>query len=374
MRQQSSSTLHGLDRSAPALKSFTSLAPGSSALKDGMSQLSGRLGLAKATAEACGFRELTILWHTEDGELVPVGAHQPSVTLVPSSEFEIARQLWIAHLDNPSDQTAAAKLDDHNHLAVMALQCSGQMFSISGVPNAEMDVTGCRRKLEYCLPILRACLRMWLLSNKAVVLASNLRAALDGCDIPVAIVDRELTLSFANQKCREFFSNQNRIFLTGSRLSCAKLPDTLNLQASIAYITDNRSDRVYDPILAIEQRHKRPLIVAIARATAEPSRQVAAPSALLYFFDPDIDLKAAIEPVCAIYHLTHQECELTFALANGFSLREASKSLGIKEQTARSYLKQIFAKTETNRQPDLIKLLITSAVRTLSMKPKRLVG
>ena len=40
----------------------------------------------------------------------------------------------------------------------------------------------------------------------------------------------------------------------------------------------------------------------------------------------------------------------------------AAKRLGVQDQTARSYLKQIFAKTETNRQTDLLQLLLKSAI------------
>jgi DNA-binding CsgD family transcriptional regulator len=36
----------------------------------------------------------------------------------------------------------------------------------------------------------------------------------------------------------------------------------------------------------------------------------------------------------------------------------------VTEQTARSYLKQIFVKTETNRQAELVRLMLTSSVRT----------
>ena len=50
----------------------------------------------------------------------------------------------------------------------------------------------------------------------------------------------------------------------------------------------------------------------------------------------------------------------------GESLGVAAQHLGVQQQTARSYLKHIFAKTETNRQADLVQLMLKSAIRLSS--------
>lgn len=44
----------------------------------------------------------------------------------------------------------------------------------------------------------------------------------------------------------------------------------------------------------------------------------------------------------------------------GVALPDAARSMRVAEQTARGYLKQIFAKTNTHRQTDLTRLLIPS--------------
>jgi DNA-binding CsgD family transcriptional regulator len=43
-------------------------------------------------------------------------------------------------------------------------------------------------------------------------------------------------------------------------------------------------------------------------------------------------------------------------LVDGTDLKEAADMLGIIYETARSYMKQIFARTATNRQSDPIRL------------------
>ena len=54
------------------------------------------------------------------------------------------------------------------------------------------------------------------------------------------------------------------------------------------------------------------------------------------------------------FHLTHAEARLVVHLVAGDSLRSCAMALGIKYETARSYLKSAFLKTGTHRQAELV--------------------
>ncbi len=60
-----------------------------------------------------------------------------------------------------------------------------------------------------------------------------------------------------------------------------------------------------------------------------------------------------------LYGLTHSEARLAIQLATDHSLAQAAEHLGIALNTARSVLKTLFAKTGTNRQTSLVRLLVT---------------
>lgn len=66
----------------------------------------------------------------------------------------------------------------------------------------------------------------------------------------------------------------------------------------------------------------------------------------------------------SIYQLTAVEARLASELVGGASPAEAATAIGVQLHTARGYLKQIFVKTQTNRQVDLIGLMLTSAARS----------
>jgi DNA-binding CsgD family transcriptional regulator len=54
------------------------------------------------------------------------------------------------------------------------------------------------------------------------------------------------------------------------------------------------------------------------------------------------------------FDLTPAQARLVVLLFGGASLRSCAKALGIKYETARSYLKSVFQKTGTHRQAELV--------------------
>jgi DNA-binding CsgD family transcriptional regulator len=59
-----------------------------------------------------------------------------------------------------------------------------------------------------------------------------------------------------------------------------------------------------------------------------------------------------------LYSLTRAETELVDLLCEGSTLDEAAQRRGVTTNTARSQLKQIFVKTGTNRQAELVRLAL----------------
>ena len=66
------------------------------------------------------------------------------------------------------------------------------------------------------------------------------------------------------------------------------------------------------------------------------------------------------EAFARLYRLTGAELRVLLALAQGLGGKEAADMLGIGEPTVRTHLQRIFAKTDTSRQADLLRLLHNS--------------
>lgn len=60
--------------------------------------------------------------------------------------------------------------------------------------------------------------------------------------------------------------------------------------------------------------------------------------------------------LCEFYQMTPAETRLTTLIVGGHSLQAAAAELHISKNTARTYMKRIYMKTETHRQVDLVRL------------------
>ena len=65
------------------------------------------------------------------------------------------------------------------------------------------------------------------------------------------------------------------------------------------------------------------------------------------------------ERLRALYGLTGAEARVASLLARGYRLDEIAEMLGVAYETTRKHLKQIFGKTSTARQADLVRVVMT---------------
>jgi DNA-binding CsgD family transcriptional regulator len=143
----------------------------------------------------------------------------------------------------------------------------------------------------------------------------------------------------------------------------------MRLQAALHYmILSNRmiplGNRPRDlaRTIAVRRNTRRALILTVLN-TDLPAVDADDPAVIVYVLDPEHDVRKMLAPVYRLYQLTDVESRLSSELVSGASLGEAAAAISVRPHTARGYLKQIFAKTQTNRQADLIRLLLASAAR-----------
>lgn len=88
--------------------------------------------------------------------------------------------------------------------------------------------------------------------------------------------------------------------------------------------------------------------------------------AALLVFDPS--LAAAIDrtTIAKTFDLTPRESQLSALLARGVDVVTAAREMGIGSETARGYLKDIYVKTQTHRQAELVALLLRGRLDSVS--------
>jgi len=221
------------------------------------------------------------------------------------------------------------------------------------------------------LPLVQPFFRIWASRLRSTAQLRALTAAIDRSDVGVLLVDSSGQVSFANETAEALIARNDGLRRLGGMLAASHLSDTLNLQTSIQHVLANEADdpkAAAAPVVALRRKCGRPLM-----ATIVPVRNVTAPpcdsAAIVYVFDPGRTMGSLLEPVCQFYGLSRVETQLACLIGDGMVLCEAAKAMRVRELTARSYLKQIFLKTGTKRQAELVGLLLKSAVKTHKIDP-----
>jgi DNA-binding CsgD family transcriptional regulator len=108
------------------------------------------------------------------------------------------------------------------------------------------------------------------------------------------------------------------------------------------------------------QPGQRPLTLLLMplEQTIEPGIKQA-PVALLFIGDPERSVSFDQTRIARLYGLSRAESRVAALLASGYRLEQVAESLDIAYETVRKHLKQIFGKTGTYRQAELVRMLVT---------------
>jgi DNA-binding CsgD family transcriptional regulator/PAS domain-containing protein len=82
------------------------------------------------------------------------------------------------------------------------------------------------------------------------------------------------------------------------------------------------------------------------------------PLVMLFFYHPTSAQEIDSALLAAAFGLSHAECRVASLLADGVSLKNIADAVGVQYDTVRKQLMSIYQKTATNRQPELVRLLM----------------
>jgi DNA-binding CsgD family transcriptional regulator len=83
------------------------------------------------------------------------------------------------------------------------------------------------------------------------------------------------------------------------------------------------------------------------------------PGAALFIADPEAGFSISDERLMSLYSLTRSEAQVVARLARGLTLEEIAAERGQQVNTIRTQVKSVFRKTNTRRQSDVIKLVLS---------------
>lgn len=178
-------------------------------------------------------------------------------------------------------------------------------------------------------------------------------AALDRMSMGVLVVDKAGVIQHGNQSALTLLKTGDVI--KADRRGQLRCTQTLEHQKLLDVIEAvlTSPDAELESVAVGRQSRERPYILSVS--------PLAPGSALIMIVSPDKHPVPSLETLKQAYDLTPSEAKLAQVLATGIGLDEAADQSGLTIETARTYLKRVFRKTETSRQPELVRLLVLAA-------------
>ena len=225
-----------------------------------------------------------------------------------------------------------------------------------------------RKSLEIVLPHLSRSVQM-----SSLLAAANLQQHL-ACEmfgaLTVAVIatDAKGTVIYANHVADRLLAAGDGLTVRQARLTTRNPKHEASLLRAIAAASLIVTGEVTSPndVLLVRRIHKRPLSVLIAPLDVRTTGGLADASAIVFANDPEWRRPPATTALAALYILTRAEARLLEALLQGERIAEYADRVGISTNTANTQLKQIFAKTGTNRQSDLMRQMFSDPIMSLA--------
>jgi DNA-binding CsgD family transcriptional regulator len=193
--------------------------------------------------------------------------------------------------------------------------------------------------------------------------------ALEALQIGILLADRRGRVIFANGAAEAILRRSDGLMLARDQLRAARTDDTERLARLIRGAARTRLGLGDDPggILLLPTSTGAPVSVLVSPC---PRVGLLEPAVLICVVAPS-SARLETRHVARFYGLTPAEARLLKAIVDGERPADHAERAGITLNTAKTHLKQIFSKTGTKRQADLVRLLVSDPTLRLARSGTR---
>ena len=235
-------------------------------------------------------------------------------------------------------------------------------------PFARVD----KLRLRRLLPHLEACRRLSVEPILVEMVSSVALDALEHVPFGVIALDRDAKVRYTSTSASKILKHNDGLFLHGESLRAASSDDSARLTDLISSVLEGRSQPEADScrVLAISRPSgARPYVLNVFAHGPDLSPNASwALAAMVFIHDLEADAGMDGEILQTLYQLTPSEAKLAGLLSLGRSVSDAAGELGVTVNTARTHLKHVYSKTDTSRQPELVRLLVSMLAIGSSMR------
>jgi DNA-binding CsgD family transcriptional regulator len=252
-----------------------------------------------------------------------------------------------------------------NHLFAVVERRDGTILLLmlarrEGKPDFEDEIV---KEIETLPPALEQGLRAGRLVSQVRALERAALRAIDVMPIGVMMIDEEGAVIEANPSARAVVDAGEGLIIANGALAVDLGGRLLRFRELIARretqgTAVSSGELTFLPVPRQPGRRPLTLLLMPLEQTSEPDAR-GGPAALLFIGDPERSVRFDQTRIARLYGLSRAESRVAALLASGYRLEQVAESLDIAYETVRKHLKQIFGKTGTYRQAELVRMLVT---------------
>jgi len=229
----------------------------------------------------------------------------------------------------------------------------GRHVSAGKVGDLEVDT------FRFLVPHLQRAVRISRILDIQTVAASSFAATLDALASAVLLVGSDMRIVHANQTAERILAEGQPLFERGGLLSVRD--EAAGAALAMAVRDSHLNEAIFGRRgLGIPLRDARgkPMVLHVLplQHTDMRSGLKANATAAIFVAAASAPLPAANDAVAVLFDLTPAETRVFGRMAEGASISETAKALGVSPSTVKTHLLRLFAKTGTRRQAELVKL------------------
>jgi DNA-binding CsgD family transcriptional regulator/PAS domain-containing protein len=191
-------------------------------------------------------------------------------------------------------------------------------------------------------------------------LAGELASVLDRSQHGLFVLSDDGLVRHVNRAGERLVGEESGLRLVDRRLTAANSADARQLAALIGAAGTPERERRTGGSMALSTPNRRaPLSITIAPVRSDQLAPVyRGHSILVCVTDLEANVTLPEQKLRGLFGLTPAEARLALAIFEGLSPTEAAASFGVSPNTVRVQLGHIFEKTGTNRQSELVRLMM----------------
>lgn len=196
-----------------------------------------------------------------------------------------------------------------------------------------------------------------------------LAGGLDMLAMPTLLMDEYGMVAHHNKSASRLLATQKDIRMEAGSLQTPdeKLNLKLGQEISKAIRASRGETTELNSVILLKRRSRLPLMLMIAPLRLAGEQQSHG-AALLFVFDPDIEPEVRVDLIRRLFLLSEAEAQLSVALCCGKTPDDVALERGTSINTVKSQLKNVFLKTGTKRQSELVSLLLASPAFFIAQK------